>query len=48
MVLPPVRPPKKFDVLDHLDSLIVSFEIIIPIPAKFPVTFLLGGKRCSP
>ena len=36
--------PKKFDVLDHLDSLIVSFEIIIPIPAKFPVTFLLGGK----
>ena len=26
---------------DHLDPFIVSFEIVIPIPAKFPVTFLL-------
>ena len=33
--------PKELDVLDHLDPFIVSFEIVIPIPAKFPVTFLL-------
>ena len=32
---------KELDVLEHLDSLIVSFEIIIPIPVILLIAFFL-------